>query len=45
MQKLSVIIRPMGGYQLPEWIRVTVGTPEQNARCIVALKKVLASIR
>ena len=45
MQKLGVITRPMGGYQLPEWIRVTVGTPEQNTRCIAGLKKVLASIR
>jgi histidinol-phosphate aminotransferase len=44
MQKLGVITRPMGGYQLPEWIRVTVGTPDQNARCLAALKKVLASI-
>ena len=42
---LGVITRPMGGYQLPEWIRITVGTPDQNARCIAGLKKVLASIR
>src|SRR5262249_11999680 len=28
MQKLGVIVRPMGGYQLPEWIRISVGTPE-----------------
>jgi len=41
IQKLGVITRPMGGYQLPEWIRVTIGTPDQNARCIAALKKVL----
>jgi histidinol-phosphate aminotransferase len=41
MQKLGVITRPMAGYQLPEWIRVTVGTPDQNARCIAALKKIL----
>jgi len=45
MQKLGVITRPMGGYQLPEWIRVTVGMPDQNVRCIAGLKKVLASIR
>ena len=44
MQKLGIITRPMGGYQLPEWIRVTVGTPEQNSRCIAALKKAIASI-
>jgi histidinol-phosphate aminotransferase len=43
MQKLGVIVRPMGGYQLPEWIRISVGTPKQNARCIEALKTVLAA--
>jgi histidinol-phosphate aminotransferase len=42
LQKLGVITRPMGSYQLPEWIRITVGTPEQNHRCIAALEKVLA---
>lgn len=41
MQKLGVIVRPMGGYQLPEWIRISVGTPEENERGIKALKTVL----
>jgi histidinol-phosphate aminotransferase len=41
MQKLGVITRPMGGYQLPEWIRISVGTPKENARCLEALKMVL----
>jgi histidinol-phosphate aminotransferase len=41
LQKLGVIVRPMGGYQLPEWIRISVGTPAENARCLDALKKVL----
>jgi len=41
MQKLGVIVRPMDAYQLPEWIRVTVGTPEQNERSVEALKQVL----
>jgi len=41
MQKLGVIVRPMDSYQLPEWVRITVGTPKQNARCIEALKTVL----
>jgi histidinol-phosphate aminotransferase len=40
LQKLGVITRPMGGYGLPEWIRVSVGTPAENERCIDALKKV-----
>ena len=41
LQKLGVIVRPMGGYQLPEWIRITVGTPKENKRCLEALKAVL----
>ncbi len=41
MQKLGVIVRPMASYQLPEWIRITVGTPTQNRRCLGALRKVL----
>ncbi|MCU0787589.1 MAG: histidinol-phosphate transaminase [Verrucomicrobia bacterium] len=42
LQKLGVIVRPMAGYQLPEWIRVSVGTPSENARCVAALQQVLA---
>jgi histidinol-phosphate aminotransferase len=41
MQKQGVITRPMGAYQLPEFIRVSVGTPAENARCVAALKTVL----
>ena len=41
LQKLGVIVRSMGVYQLPEWIRVTVGTPAENARFRAALKQVL----
>jgi histidinol-phosphate aminotransferase len=39
MQKQGVITRPMGGYKLPQWIRVSIGTPEENRRCISALQK------
>ena len=38
LQQQGVIVRPMGGYQLPEWIRITVGTPQENERCLTALK-------
>jgi len=41
MQRQGVIVRPMGGYQLPEWIRISVGTSQENERCLGALKKVL----
>ena len=41
MQAQGVITRPMGGYLLPEWIRISVGTPKENDRSLDALKKVL----
>jgi histidinol-phosphate aminotransferase len=41
MQKLGVIVRPMGGYELPDWIRISIGTPAENERCLAALKKVI----
>jgi histidinol-phosphate aminotransferase len=41
MQKLGVITRPMGGYQLPEWIRISIGTRAENQRCLEALAKSL----
>ena len=41
MQKQGVIVRPMGGYQLGEWIRITIGKPGENEHCLVALQKAL----
>ena len=41
LQKQGVIVRPLGGYQLPEWIRISIGTPKENTRCLAALKKAL----
>jgi len=41
MQKRGIIVRPMGGYHLPEWIRISVGTPAQNERCLEILRLVL----
>ena len=41
LQKLGVIVRPMGGYELPEWIRISIGTPNENDRCLAALKRVM----
>jgi histidinol-phosphate aminotransferase len=37
----GIIVRAMASYKLPEWIRVTVGTMEQNRRFISALREVL----
>ena len=39
--KQGVIVRPIGGYGLPEWLRVTIGTEVENARFLEALEKAL----
>lgn len=41
LQKLGVIVRPMAGYGLPEFVRISIGTPQENARCVEALRDVL----
>ena len=38
----GVIVRPIGVYELPNHLRVTVGTAEENHRFVEALEKVLA---
>lgn len=37
--KNGVIIRPLDGYKFPDYIRVTIGLPEENKRFIEALKE------
>ncbi len=37
----GVIVRPMASYNLPEYIRVTVGLPEENERFIRAFSEVI----
>jgi histidinol-phosphate aminotransferase len=39
---MKIIVRPLLGYNLPEWLRITVGTMEQNQKCIAALNKALS---
>jgi histidinol-phosphate aminotransferase len=38
MLRKGIILRAMGSYGLPEWIRISVGTMDQNRRCIADLK-------
>lgn len=35
----AIIVRPMAGYEFPEFIRVTVGTPEENEKFIGGLER------
>jgi histidinol-phosphate aminotransferase len=37
----GIIVRPMDGYRLPEWIRVTIGTHQENQTFIRTLRKIL----
>ena len=38
----GVVLRPMAGYGLPGFLRVTIGTPEENRALLAALDAVLA---
>jgi histidinol-phosphate aminotransferase len=40
LQKRGVIVRPLAGYGLPEWIRVTIGLEHQNALFLEELNAV-----
>ena len=42
LQRQGVITRPVKGYGLPEWLRVTVGTQPQNERLLKTLAEALA---
>jgi histidinol-phosphate aminotransferase len=41
MLRQGVIVRPVGNYGLPNHLRITIGTREQNERMLAALKKAL----
>ena len=39
--KAGVIVRPVAGYGLPEWLRVSVGLPHENAKFLQAMQAIL----
>jgi histidinol-phosphate aminotransferase len=39
----GVIVRPLGGYAMPQHLRVTIGREAENQRFLAALGKALAS--
>jgi histidinol-phosphate aminotransferase len=43
--KLGVIVRPMGGYGLNNFLRLTIGTTEQNKKAVEAIRQVLDDSR
>ena len=38
----GVIVRPCSGYDLPEFLRISIGTPEQNERLVRELERMLS---
>jgi histidinol-phosphate aminotransferase len=36
----GVIVRPMAGFGLPEHVRITIGTKEENERIVAALRRI-----
>ena len=40
--RTGVIVRPVGNYGLPHWLRVSVGLPQENAELLRALAAALA---
>jgi len=40
--KRGIIVRPVGNYGLPQWLRISIGLPEENAAFIDALGEILA---
>jgi histidinol-phosphate aminotransferase len=37
----KIIVRPVKGYGLPEWVRISVGTMEENQKLVAALSEVI----
>lgn len=40
--KRGIIVRPVGNYGLPQWLRISIGLPQENAAFIDALTAILA---
>jgi len=41
--RLGVIVRPVANYEMPQHLRITIGTERENTRCLAALREVLSA--
>lgn len=41
----GVIVRPLGGFGMPEHVRITIGLPEENERLVKALRRLADETR
>lgn len=39
LERHALIVRPVNSYALPEWVRISIGTPEDTARVIHAFQQ------
>ncbi len=42
LQRRGIIVRPLGPYQMPEYIRITIGRPEENQRLLREMEAMLS---
>jgi histidinol-phosphate aminotransferase len=40
----GVIVRPVDVYEMPNFLRISIGTPTENAKFLKALKEVLTNV-
>ena len=41
--KSGVIVRPIAGYGMPDWLRVSIGLESENARFLASLKRAISA--
>ena len=41
LPELGVIVRPIANYDMPDWLRVSIGLESENAKFLNALKQAL----
>ena len=41
LQRRGEVVRPVGSYGLPAWVRITVGTQAQNERLLLGIRSFL----
>ncbi|MEO0508268.1 MAG: histidinol-phosphate transaminase [Verrucomicrobiota bacterium] len=42
LQERGIIVRPLGPYGMPEYVRISVGRPEENERILATMAELLA---
>ena len=43
--ELGVIVRPIANYDMPDWLRVSIGLESENAKFLTALKQAMGEVK